>query len=67
MLSLKAILKDTNKEGRDSSMKKNYRWLKKHIKCWNGGHDWYYSEYADYWFCKRCKKATKIPRWFKED
>ena len=47
-------------------MKKIYLWLKRHIKCWNEGHDWYYSEYADYWFCKRCKKATKIPNWLKE-
>lgn len=48
-------------------MKKIYKWLKKHLKCWNEGHDWYYSEHADYWFCKRCNKAAKIPHWFKED
>ena len=48
-------------------MKKIYKWLKKHIKCFNEGHDWYYSEPADYWFYKRCKRVTKIPYWFKED
>lgn len=48
-------------------MKKIYKWFKKHIKCWNEGHDWYYSEHVDYWFCKRCNKAAKIPHWFKED
>lgn len=48
-------------------MKKIYLWIKKRIKCWNEGHDWYYSEYANYWFCKRCGKATKIPYWFKEE
>ena len=48
-------------------MKKIYKWLKKHIKCWNEGHDWYYLEHADYWICKRCNKAAKFPRWFKED
>ena len=48
-------------------MKKVYLWIKKHIKCWHEGHDWYYSKYADCWFCKRCGKAVRIPHWFKEE
>ena len=48
-------------------MKKVYLWIKKHIKCWHEGHDWYYSKYADCWFCKRCGKVVRIPHWFKEE
>lgn len=48
-------------------MKKIYLWLKKHIKCWNEGHDWYYSKYGDCWVCKTCGKTVKIPYWFKEN
>ena len=48
-------------------MKKVYLWIKKHIKCWHEGHDWYYSKYAGYWFCKKCGKAVRIPHWFKEE
>ena len=29
-------------------MKKIYLWFKKHIKCWNEGHDWYYSKYGNF-------------------
>lgn len=48
-------------------MKKIYLWFKKHIKCWNEGHDWYYSKYGDFWVCKTCGKTVKIPYWFKEN
>ena len=48
-------------------MKKIYLWLKKHIKCWNEGHDYYYSPYAEWFFCKRCGHTSKYGKWAKED
>lgn len=48
-------------------MIKMFRWLKKKIKCFNYGHDYYYNKYAECFFCKRCGKATKFPSWSKED
>lgn len=48
-------------------MIKILRWLKKKFKCFNYGHDYYYNKYADYFFCKRCGKVTKIPYWCNED
>ena len=42
-------------------MKNLLKFLLIRLKCFWEGHDWYYSKYADYWFCKRCGKATMIP------
>ena len=47
-------------------MKKIYLWLKKHIKCWNEGHDYYYSPYAEWFFCKRCGHSSKYGKWAKD-
>lgn len=48
-------------------MKKIWKWLKKHLKCLNEGHDYYYNEYAGYFLCKRCGKANKFATWSKEE
>ena len=48
-------------------MKKIYLWLKKHIKCWNEGHDYYYNSYAEYFICRRCGHVSKHGKWAKED
>lgn len=48
-------------------MSKIFKWIKKKIKCFNSGHDWYYNKYSEYFHCKVCGKVTKFPSWDKED
>lgn len=50
-------------------MKKIFLWLKKYVKCWHEGHDYFYREiYREGFFiCKRCGKVSKDATWSKEE
>lgn len=70
MISLVTVLIAVRRNGIsilwEDDMKKIYLWLKKHLKCWNEGHDYYYSPYAEYFICRRCGHLSKYGKWIME-
>lgn len=50
-------------------MRKIFLWIKKHVKCWNEGYDYFYREVfgVGYFVCKRCGKVSKDGVWAKEE